>query len=622
MRCACEPPQGAGPLRGWVLDVLGLVEQEPVPGDRRECVDVARRDVVRGDDDVAGAGDRRQLLAAQPLAAVVQVHAERRREPLDLAGPLARDAHRADDEGGAERLGAELLPLGGQHRDRLHGLAEPHVVGEDGADPHVAEQPQPAVAALLEREERLRHRGGGAEGLVAPLVAAREQRAERVVERDLAELETRILQLDTRDRPDEVDDGSLAPAVEEEQGLLDLGAAQRVPAALDADQRLLGGRELGQLLLGEGRVADRELPVEPCEGVGREQSARRAGRARRGEVDAQPAGRADPVARQQHGHADLLQPRDRGAEHEANVVVAELERGRLDRVEGEAALGEDGLDQPELALHGDPRIGRAEEAEDRVTAVVQEGGGEGQGRIVGRLQPQLEHDGGRVAGLALARVALVEPEAEEPRCAGAALEAAVDPVGEPPLERTQPRMRRQLGLDRGEAVEEQLGCARPVAQEPVAEPHARRAEAVAGDLVDGAGVEVVHERVAVAVERVGADGRQRGSDCVERLLHRLVDRGAPVGEPRAPTVLELRVEEAFGDGSRGELEHGEGCARGAAELELGGRLLVRGRSAPRGRPGGRSRRARAPPDPRPRESRPATRRPRASRRGCVRARSR
>ncbi len=168
-----EPAQGAGPLRGGVLDVLRLVEQEPVPGDRRERVDVARGDVVRGDDDVARAGDVRQLLAAQPLAAVVHVHAERGREPLDLAGPLARDAHRADDEGGAERVGAELLPLGGQHRDRLHGLAEPHVVGEDGADPEVAEQPQPAVAALLEREERLRHRRRGAEGLVAPLVAAR-----------------------------------------------------------------------------------------------------------------------------------------------------------------------------------------------------------------------------------------------------------------------------------------------------------------------------------------------------------------------------------------------------------------------------------------------------------------
>ena len=224
------------------------------------------------------AGDVRELLAAQPLAAVVHVDAERRREPLDLAGPLARDAHRADDERRAERVGAELLPLGGQHRDRLHGLAEPHVVGEDGADPEVAEEPQPAVAALLEREERLRHRGGRAERLVASLVASGEQRAEGVVERDLAELEPRILELDARDGADEVDDRALAPAVEELQRLLDLGAAQCMPAALDPDQRLLGGGELGQLLLRQGRVADRELPVEPGESVGREQAARAARR--------------------------------------------------------------------------------------------------------------------------------------------------------------------------------------------------------------------------------------------------------------------------------------------------------------------------------------------------------
>ena len=176
------------------------------------------------------------------------------------------------------------------------------------------------------------------------------------------------------------------------------------------------------------------------------------------------------------------------------------------RVERKAALGEDRLDQPELTVHGDPGIGRAEEPEHGVAAVVQKRGGEGQRRIVGRLQPQLEHDDGCAAGLDVG--VLVEPQAEEPRCAGAALEATVDPVGEPSLERAEPRVRRQLGLGRGEAVEEELGRARPVPHEPVAEPHAGGAETVTGDLVDGARVEVVHERLAVAVERVGADGRQ------------------------------------------------------------------------------------------------------------------
>ena len=225
---------------------------------------------------------------------------------------------------------AVLLPLRGEHRDRLHGLAEPHVVGEDGADSEVAEEPQPAVAALLEREQRLRHRRRRAERREAPVVVPGDQARERLVERHLAELETGVLELDSRDGADEIDHRSLAAPVEEEQGLLDLGAPQCVPAAADPDQRLLGGRELDQLFLGQRRVADRELPVEAGEGVGREQAARVRRDARRGEVDAEAARGGDPVPRQQHRHADLLQARDRRAEKEADVVVAELDPGGLD----------------------------------------------------------------------------------------------------------------------------------------------------------------------------------------------------------------------------------------------------------------------------------------------------
>ena len=133
-------------------------------------------------------------------------------------------------------------------------------------------------------------------------------------------------------------------------------------------------------------------------------------------------------------------------------------------------------------------------------------------------------------------------------------------------------MGRQLGLGRGEAVEEELRSARPVAHEAVAEPHPRRAEPVARDLIDGTRVEVVDERVAIAVERVGADRGQGSSDRVERLLDRLVDRRAPVGEPGAAAVLELRVEEPFRDRAGSEVEDGERRPGRAAELELGRRL--------------------------------------------------
>ena len=333
---------------------------------------------------------------------------------------------------GPESVRAVLLSLGGQHGYCLHGLAESHVVGEDRADSEVAEQPEPTVTALLEREEGMRHRPRCAEGLVAPVVVAGEQRAKGVVELDLAELEPCILDFDSRDGADEVDDRSLATAVEEQERPLDLGAPQSVPAATNTDQRLLGGSEFGELFLGEGRVADRELPVESGESVGREQTAGSAGGGGSGEVEAKPARRADPAPGQQDGHAELLQARDRIAEHESDAVVVELERGRLHRVEREAALGEDGLDQPELAVYRDSRVGRAKELEHRVPTVVKQGCGQRQSRIVGRLEPQLEHNAGRAVGLGPGL--LVEPEAEQPGRDGAPLETAIDPVRDPPLE--------------------------------------------------------------------------------------------------------------------------------------------------------------------------------------------
>ena len=354
----------------------------------------------------------------------------------------------------------------------------------------------------------------------------------------------------------------------------------------------------------------------------------RAADARRGEVDAQPARRADPVARQQHRHAELLEPRDRFAEDEPDVVVGELDPGGLGGVERDPAFGEHGLDQAELPVHRDPRVGRAEEAEDRVAAVVEERGGEGQRRVVGRLEPQLEDDGGGLLGARRRRLVGSSSERSSRRrlSSHGALERRsrplVDPVGEPALEGAEAGVGRQLGLGRREAVEEELGRARTVAHEAVAEPDARRAQPVARDLVDGAGVEVVDERVAVAVERVRAHLGEGGGDRVERLLDRLVDRRAPVGEPGAAAVLELRVEEALRDRAGGELEHGERRPGRPAELELRRCVGPQSRSARRARRAVRSRPVRGPRDRRRRGFRGADRRTRGSRRRRARARSR
>ena len=284
------------------------------PGDRGEVVPVTGCDVVGGDDDVGRARRVGQLGAGETEVAVVAVDAQRRREPLELRLPLLDDAHRADDEGGAD---VAVLALGGEHRDRLHRLAQAHVVGQDRAGAEIAEQPEPAVAALLEREQAELHRRRGRERREAAL-AALEQVGQRSIEQDRAELDACLVGLEPGDGPHEVDDAvARLAALQEAQRALDVGAVQGVPAAADLDERLLGGGELGELLVGEDVVADREPPVEPGELGRREETARPDRRpARRAQVDAQPAARPQPGGGQRDRDAPLLEPRDRLAQEE------------------------------------------------------------------------------------------------------------------------------------------------------------------------------------------------------------------------------------------------------------------------------------------------------------------
>ena len=432
-----QPAERARPLRVRVLDVLRLVEQQAVPGDRGEEVDVAGGDVVRGDDDVRFQRGFRECGARKPEAAVVAVHAQRGREPRDLRAPLLDDAHRADDERRAEHARPHFLALGGEHRDRLDGLPEAHVVGQDPADPEIAEHPQPAVAALLEREERELHRGGRRQRPEA-VIAVLEQIRERCVEGDLSELEPCLLRLEPRHRADELDDpGAGAALLQEAQRLLDVGPPQRVPAARDADEGLLRRGEVGELLFAEDDVADGELPVERRERGCREEAARtgREAAAGRGQVDAELARRSQPRARQQHRDAALLQQRHRLTEEQLHLVAVELGLRGLRLVEADAVLGEQRLDLGQLPGQVAVRVARAQEREDLVALLVQQPGGQPEGRIVLGVQPHLEHQG---------RPALVQVQAELPRSRGAAAEAVVEPAGEAAVERRVARVARQL----------------------------------------------------------------------------------------------------------------------------------------------------------------------------------
>ncbi len=83
-----------------VLDVLGLVQHETAPVDCGERLDVARDEPVRRDDEVDRGAGRCEILSAKPVASVVDVDGQARREAFRLAAPVLHDGHGTDDKGG------------------------------------------------------------------------------------------------------------------------------------------------------------------------------------------------------------------------------------------------------------------------------------------------------------------------------------------------------------------------------------------------------------------------------------------------------------------------------------------------------------------------------------------
>ncbi len=140
---------------GAVLDVLGLVEHDPVPGDRGQRADVAGGGGVGGQHDVGAAGQRRRV---GPVGAVQHPYDQAGREPGRLPLPVAQHRQRADQQG---RPGPPVQ----QQRQQLHRLAQPHVVGQAGAQPEPVEKGQPGQTPPLVRAELPGQPGGRIEQL-------------------------------------------------------------------------------------------------------------------------------------------------------------------------------------------------------------------------------------------------------------------------------------------------------------------------------------------------------------------------------------------------------------------------------------------------------------------------
>ena len=555
VRRAGEPAQRAGALRRRVLDVLRLVEQEPVPGDRRERVDVAGGDVVRG--------DRRRRCARGDAASSAPLS----RSPpwwrctrSDGANRSISRAHCATTligqttSVGPKRLGAELLALRGRasrsparscrgpcrRRGSRRSRGRRAAAASRGRAPGTGRAAASSPPGCRERSKRRS----------SPPV---EQRAERVVERDLAELEPRILQ-SRRPRP-RGRGRRPTPSRRRSRKRSAFSTSERRSACQRPRmriERLLGGRELGELLLGQRRVADRELPVEPREGVGREEAARACAVA----LVAVRLTRSLPAeltqfARQQHGHADLLELRDRRAEDEANVVVA---RAR-------ASVGSTGSKaRPPSASTGSispswrctRERGSAERRKPKTSSPPSCRAARWGGRASDRRPPAATARARRwTAAVARARaVALVEPEAEQPRRAASGVSR---PRSTQSVSRRSsapsPACGGSSGSADGEPVEEELGRARAAAH---------RAGCRAGRPPREGG----RARSGRRRRRRGRARARRGRRRTRRRTTagsaaaiassasctRLVDRRAPEGEPRARRrAASCGWSEALGD---------------------------------------------------------------------------
>ena len=90
--------------------------------------------------------------AGLAVRAVQREHLQRRREALRFHPPVGHQRRGGDDQ--ARPVAAAVPLLGENVRERLHRLAEAHVVGKHAAEPRLAEETQPGIPLALIRPER------------------------------------------------------------------------------------------------------------------------------------------------------------------------------------------------------------------------------------------------------------------------------------------------------------------------------------------------------------------------------------------------------------------------------------------------------------------------------------
>jgi hypothetical protein len=239
------------------------------------------------------------------------------------------------------------------HGQQLHGLAQPHVVGQATAQPERGQKRQPRQPALLvgaQRRgevrrglQRLQRLGRGpAEQLAQPAVGSYRDDVQRGV--DVVGVASGQGEDFGRGR---------APggfACEELQPATQLLRVHRHPLAAQPDQRRLGLGERGDLVLGEGVVADRELPTELDQLVAAELAGLGDHTVDRGvRRQGQPELAAPvPPGRQQNAEPGLVKQRSGGGQKMVSAFSVQAQAGRACGVQRGRELGIDPAGPAEL----------------------------------------------------------------------------------------------------------------------------------------------------------------------------------------------------------------------------------------------------------------------------------
>jgi len=143
-------------LRLGVLDVLGLVENDAAPVHflQRLAVAVQKRIARKNQRVLLGVfGESRSFDA---LRTVIDKDRQLRREAFGLFLPVADDRRGTDKQ---YRPALARFALALKEGQRLHRLAQPHVVGQAGAQAPLTQKRQPGIAARLIGPQRA-HEGG------------------------------------------------------------------------------------------------------------------------------------------------------------------------------------------------------------------------------------------------------------------------------------------------------------------------------------------------------------------------------------------------------------------------------------------------------------------------------